>query len=67
MKVMNYLIMKTNKLLENIKIEFPKNIWIDVFICLRSKAFSFKCGDDFKNKLKGISKFQTKYNKYEDY
>ena len=40
------------------KIETPKIIWIDEFVCLRSKIFAFKCGNDCKNKLKGISKSQ---------
>ena len=28
---------------------------------------SFKCGDDSKNKLKGISKSQSMHNKFEEY
>ena len=39
------------------KIETPKNISIDEFIALRSKMYAFRCGDDSKNRLKGISKF----------
>ena len=34
------------------KIETPKNIWVDEFICLRSKMYAFKCGADSKNRLK---------------
>ena len=51
------------------KIETPKNIWIDEFVCLRSKAYSFKCKneDESKNKRKGISKSQSKHNKFEEY
>ena len=49
------------------KIVTPKNIWIDEFIALRSKCYAFKCGDDSKNKLKGISKSQSKHNKFEEY
>ena len=48
------------------KIETPKNIRIDEFICLRSKIYAFKCGDDSKNKLKGISKSQSKHIKFEE-
>ena len=40
--------------------ECPKNIWIDDFICLRSKMYAFKCGNDSKNKLKCVSKSQSK-------
>ena len=29
--------------------------------------YSFKCGDDSKNKLKGISKSQSKHIKFEEY
>ena len=44
------------------KIETPKYIIIDEFVCLGSKIYSFKCKDDdeSKNKLKGISKSQSK-------
>ena len=42
---------------------------IDEFNCLRSKAYSFKCKNDneTQNKLKGISKSQSKHIKVEDY
>ena len=51
------------------KIETPKNIWIDEFVCLRSKAYSFKCKNkiESKNKVKGISKSQSKHIKFEEY
>ena len=58
---------KIKKLIGFFKIETPKNIWIDEFFCLRSKMFAFKCGDDSKTKLKGISKSQSKHNKFEEY
>ena len=58
MKIMNYLVTKTKKLL--VKIETPKTIYIDELVCLRSKMYAFKCVDDSKNKLKGISKSQSK-------
>ena len=46
-----------------------KNIWLDEFVCLRSKAYSFKRKDDNenKNKIKGISKSQSKHIKFEEY
>ena len=58
---------KTKKVIGKFKIETPKNIWIDEFICLRSKAHSFKCNDnnENKNKLKGISKSQSRYINFE--
>ena len=58
---------KNEKVIGKFKIEIPKNIWIDEFICLRSKMYAFECGDDSKNKLKGISKSQSKNIKFEEY
>ena len=58
---------KNKKVIGFLKIETPKSIWIDEFACLRSKMYAFKCGDDSKNKLKGISKSQSKDNKFEEY
>ena len=57
---------KNKKVIGKFKIETPKSIWIDEFVCLRSKMYSFKCGDDSKNKVKGISKSQSKHNKFEE-
>ena len=34
---------RNKKVIGRFKIETPKNIWIDEFVCLRSKAYSFKC------------------------
>ena len=58
---------KNKKVIGKFEIETPRSIWIDEFVCLRSKMFSFKCGDDSKNKLKGISKSQSKHNYFEEY
>ena len=58
---------KNKKVIGKFKKETPKNIFIDEFIALRSKMYSFKCGDDSKNRLKGISKDQSKNIKFEDY
>ena len=51
------------------QVEFPENIGIDEFVCLRSKAFSFKFKDDKENEneLKGISKVQPKHIKFQEY
>ena len=57
---------KNEKLIGFFKIETPKNIWIDEFVCLRSKMYAFKCEDQSKNKLKGISKSQSKNIKIEE-
>ena len=46
---------KNEKVICNFKIETPKKNWIDECIALRSKMYAFKCGDDSKNRLKGIS------------
>ena len=64
---MNYSVIKTKKVIGKFKKETPKNVWIDEFICLRSKMYAFKCGNDSKNKLKGISKSQSKNTKFEEY
>ena len=58
---------KNEKVLGKFKLETPKSIWIHEFVCLRSKMFSLKCGDDSKNKLKGVSKYQSKRSKFEEY
>ena len=43
---------KNKKVIGKFKIETPKNIWIDEFVCLRSKAYSFKCKKMMKIKIK---------------
>ena len=58
---------KNKKVVVKFKIETPENIWIDEFVALRSKCYAFKCGNDSKNKLKGISKSQSKNIKFEEY
>ena len=58
---------KNKKVIGKFKIETPKNFWIDEFVCLRSKMYAFKCGNDSKNKLKGITKSQLKNIKFEEY
>ena len=60
---------KNKKVIGKFKTETPKNIWIVEFVCLRSKAYSFKCKDnkEDKNKIKGISKSQSTHIKFEEY
>ena len=60
---------RNKKVIGKFKIETPKNIWIDEFVCLRSKAYSFKCkvNIESKNKIKGISKSQSRLIKFEEY
>ena len=57
---------KNKKVIGKFKIETPKNIRIDEFVCLRSKMYAFKCGDDSKNKLKVFSKSQSKHIQFEE-
>ena len=64
---MNYLVTKTKKLIGKFKIEFPKIIWIDEFVCLRKKMYAFKCGKESKDKLKSIFINQSKNIKFEEY
>ena len=58
---------KNKNVVGKFKIETPKNIWIDEFVCLRSKMYAFKCGNDSKNILKGISKSESKNIKFVEY
>ena len=39
---------KNKKVVGIFKIETPKNVFIDEFVCLRSKMYAFNCGDDSK-------------------
>ena len=55
------------KIFGKFKLEPPKNFWIDEFVCLRSKMYSFKSGDKNKMKLKGLSKSQSKHIMFEEY
>ena len=57
---------KNKKVIGKFKIETPKNVIIDEFVCLRSKMYAFNCGDDFKNKLKGFSKSKSKHINFKD-
>ena len=43
---------KTKNFIGKFKIETPKTIWIDEFVCLRSKVYSFKCKKDDEKKQK---------------
>ena len=60
---------RNEKVLGKFKIETLKNVFIDEFIALRSKMYAFKCKDkeEDKNKLKGISKNQSKNIKFVEY
>ena len=49
---------KNKKVIGKFKIETPKNVFIDEFVCLRSKAYSFKCQDNIESKNK-IKAFQN--------
>ena len=43
---------KNKKVIGIFKNECPRNIWIDEFVCLRSKAYSFKRKDKDEKKIK---------------
>ena len=58
---------KKKKVIGKFKVEILKKVWIDEFVCLRSKMYAFECGDDTKNKLKRISKSQSKIIEFEQY
>ena len=55
------------KVLVKLKIETPGSIWVDEFIAFRSKAYALKCNDNSYNKLKGITKPETKNINFEEY
>ena len=57
---MSYPSKKNRKVIGNFKIETPKKISIDEFVCLRSKMYAFKCGDDRKMKWKVFLKVNRK-------
>ena len=48
---------RNRKVIGKFKVETPKNIWIDEFVCLRSKAYSFKCKNEDKSKKKNKRNF----------
>ena len=60
---------KNKKVIDKFEIETPMNVFIDEFVCLRSKTYSFKCKDNFesRNKIKRISKSRSKHIKFEEY
>ena len=55
---------KNKKIIGKYKMETPKNIWIDELVCLKSKMYAFKCGDESRNILNSISKPQSKHIKF---
>ena len=67
MKTMIYTVLKLKKITSKFTTETLKIIWVDEFICLRAKAFSFNCGSDDRNKLNCFSKSQPKNKKVEKF
>ena len=55
------------KVFSKFKLETPENIWINELVRLRSKTYSFECGDESKNEIKGTSKSSSKNIKFEEY
>ena len=43
---------RNKKVIGKFKIETPKNIWNEEFVCLRSKPYSFKCKNNDENENK---------------
>ena len=58
---------KNKKVVGKFKLETPVNIWVDEFVCLRIKMYLSKCGNDNRNKLKGVSKSQSKNIKFGEF
>ena len=60
---------KNKKVIGKIKIECPRKIWIDEFVCVKSKASSFTCKDNIESKIKikSFSKSQSNHIKFEEY
>ena len=58
---------KIEKAVGKFIIENSKKNWIDEFVVLGNKAFSFKCFDLNTNSLKGISTFQSKNIEFDEY
>ena len=57
---------KNKKVIGKFKKQTPKNNWIDEFVCLRTKIYSFNCGNGNIKKLKVISKSQSKHINFEE-
>ena len=55
---------RNKKVIGKFKIETPKNIWIDEFVCLRSKAYSFKCINNDENKKQNKRYFKISIKTY---
>ena len=51
---------KNEKVIGKIKLETPEKFWIDEFVALRSKAYSFICNGENTNKIGGISESYSK-------
>ena len=58
---------ENEKVVGTFRIETVQDFWVDEFSCLRGKEYSFKCGNDIKNKLEGISEPQPKSIKLKDF
>ena len=41
---------KNKRVIGKFKIDSPRRIWIDEFVCLRSKAYCFKCKNEDESK-----------------
>ena len=55
------------KVSKKLKIQAPKNCWIDEFNCLRSKAYSLICNEQSTQKLKLFQKHKLKITKWKNF
>ena len=60
---------RNKKVIGKFKLEIPKNEFINDFVWLKSKmyAFQFKDETEHENKIKGISKSQSRNIEFEEY
>ena len=58
---------KNKRVVGKITNETLEKNWEDEFKAMRSRAFSFKCNDKNKNKLKSFPKSQAKHSKFEKF
>ena len=57
---------KTKQIVGKLATGTPEKVWLDEFIFLKDKAYSFECDDKDTNKLIGVSKSQSMNTDSED-
>ena len=61
------ILKKNEKVLGRLKVETPEGLWIDKFIALKSKSYSFIENEETHRKIKGVSKVASKKITFEEY